>query len=84
MVLTDPFPLLPQHVQTHPLLGARLIGKDDDVVAIAVDGPKTIDAPRGQQFLADNAIEKLLGVVEQLLGFHTHDGIGKDLRILPF
>ncbi len=37
-------PLLPEHAETQPLLCARLVGVNDDIVAIGVGREEAIDA----------------------------------------
>ena len=75
-------PLLPQHVETSQFLLARVVGVEDDRIAVRVGRPESVNGASRQLFFVDQTFEHLLRVAEQLGRFFTHHFVGEDFGVL--
>ena len=71
--------LLPQETEADLVAMDSVVILDNDIVAVGRRGPEAVDAPRGEQPVADNLVEQLLRVVVQL----ARSRLLEDRRVAP-
>ena len=82
-VLPLPLPLLPEGVDAAELLRPRLVGVEEDVVALGIGGEESVHAAGLEAPLGHDAIQQLAGILVEPAGLGADHGVIEDRRKLP-